>query len=65
MNNLKAELVRKGITKEEAAKILGISYTSIISKIAGRRDFSLSEAKTLSEKLGCTIEYLFKKEQDS
>lgn len=47
--NIKAERVRKGLTQEQVAKILGITKNSYNRKETGRSGFTLKEFRLLIE----------------
>jgi len=60
--NLKAEIARAGLHKEDLARLLNVSVDSLIEKLSGKKDFMLDEClkikSALAEKrLG--LEYLF------
>lgn len=62
--NVRAEMVRHGLTAEDLAATLGISAVSVSNKLLGKRPWTLPEAKQtvdyfngLGSKL--TIEELF------
>ena len=49
----------KDITCFEMAAILGLSKSSYCKKEKGIVKFSLTEAKTVADYLGCSIDYIF------
>lgn len=59
--NLEVELSRKGLTKRELAKILGIGGTTLSNKLNGKSIISLPEAMKIRNILGVamSIEELF------
>ena len=63
--NLRAEMVRAGISKHEVQKLLEISNNTYYSKMTGRTEFKLSEVEKLLalfyRKSGkvYSVEYLF------
>lgn len=56
---LKAYRMLKGIKQEKIAKILGITLTTYSNKETGKTQFSLDEAKKISDYLNVPIEQLF------
>ena len=54
-----AYLARTGKTKQELAKELGMSRTTLRSKINGQTEFTLSEGYALKEILNVTADELF------
>lgn len=54
-----AYLARTGKTKAELAKRLGMSRTTLHSKLNGDTEFTLSEGHELKNILGCTADELF------
>jgi len=50
-NEILSALVKNGISREEFAKNIGISYTSFTNKLNGKGTFKLSEAKKICETL--------------
>lgn len=65
--NLEAEMARKGITKGDVAKFLGVRYGTIIGKAKGRSQFSLAEAFKIKDHFfpDQDFEYLFKQDNQS
>ena len=63
--NLRAEMVRNGISKHEVQKLLEISNNTYYSKMTGRTEFKLSEVEKILalfyRKSGkvYSVEYLF------
>lgn len=45
--NLSAELVRRKLTQNDIAKLLGISISTMSYKMNGKSEFTLSEARTI------------------
>ena len=58
-SKLKGILVEKNITQQELAQILKISVSALNFKINGKSDFSVTEAKRVSNILEKTIEEIF------
>ena len=48
-NLLKAELIIKGISTDELAKILGINKSTLSKRINGKSEWTLSELKKVGE----------------
>lgn len=62
--NIKAELARNDMHMQDLANVLGLSVVSISSKVNGRRDWQLKEAKKVldffnSKGADYTLETLF------
>lgn len=59
--NLEAEMAREGILKKDISRCLDLRYATVIDKMKGRTQFSISEAFRLKDRFfpGLTIEYLF------
>lgn len=61
--NLEAEMVRKGINKNDLVKVLGGSKSSVYRKLTGECRISVGEAQKVNEILfpdcNFTIDYLF------
>ena len=59
--NLEAELSRKGLTKTELAKEMGITISTLSLKLSGKSNLTLPEALKIKEILNVnlTIEELF------
>lgn len=59
--NLEAEMARKGVSKSDLAKCLGVRYATVIDKTKGRSQFSMAEAFKIKEHFfsSCSLEYLF------
>ena len=62
--NIDAERARKGLSKEELAKALGVSYRAYY-KWMRRGTIPVSAAKKMAELFGVTIEYLSVKEESA
>lgn len=62
--NLRAEMARKKITSTELANKLNISTSTMSTKMNGKYDFTLEEAKEIQHILNTDIpiDVLFKKE---
>ncbi|WP_026889561.1 helix-turn-helix transcriptional regulator [Clostridium beijerinckii] len=56
---LKAYRMLKGVKQEDIAEILGITLTTYSKKETGKTQFSLHEAKKISDYLNVPIEQLF------
>ena len=50
-NEILSALAKQGMTRDEFAKKIGISYTSFTTKLNGKVTFKLSEAKKICEAL--------------
>lgn len=48
-NNLRAEMTRRNVNAKEIAKKLGKTEGTISSKITGKTDFTLDEARQIKE----------------
>lgn len=61
--NLKTEMVKKGITQRALANILKIHENTVANKLTGESNFSIEEAFIIKEYLfpQCDLTYLFKK----
>jgi DNA-binding Xre family transcriptional regulator len=58
--NLKAEIARHGKKKSELADKLGITENTLINKIKGKSEFTLTEIQTLLKEFPtATMDYLF------
>ena len=66
-HNLRAELVRAELTQKDIAEAIGVSKSTLTSKITGKTDFKRSEMVTISKMLSSpqrpslSIDYLFEK----
>ena len=62
--NLKAEMVRKRVSKKEMAALIGVSYNTICNKIKGKQKFFYDEACKIREHFfpELSLEYLFETE---
>ncbi len=58
-SKLKGLMAEKNMTQQELAQILQISISTLNFKINGRSDFSVKEAKKVSNFFGKTIEEIF------
>lgn len=59
--NILAEMARRGMSKAEMSKILGISLDTFNKKLRGSSDFTVAEIFKMQEVFndsGCTFEYL-------
>ena len=61
LNNLRAEMVRNGLTVKDVAKILGVSERTIRGKLIGETAFTVVEAFKLRDTAfpKMKLEYLF------
>lgn len=59
MRNLKSLRVKFNLTQESMAKILGISIIAYRNKENGHTQFTLGEAKIISETFKASIEEIF------
>lgn len=50
--DLKLKIIAKGLSQVQVAKLMGVSGTCLNQKLNGKREFSVNEAKKLSEILG-------------
>lgn len=59
--NLRAEIVRLGLTNKEFAEKVGIKPSTFSTKIQGKVEFTLSEAMKIKNFVGSEmpIEYIF------
>lgn len=53
-----AWLLEKGHTQKGLAKILGISTVCLGDKLSGKTDWTWTQAKTLAEFFGCSLDEL-------
>lgn len=66
--NLRAELTRYSITAEDLGNLLGIARPNVYTRLAGEKDFLLSEMITIQTYLELKtakkfeLEYLFSRE---
>ncbi|RXI55261.1 transcriptional regulator [Clostridium tetani] len=62
---LLGELVKKGLTKKDLAKKIGVSEKTIFNKLNGKSDFTLSEIKKIRDLVcpGASLEKLFEKSE--
>ncbi len=63
MENLRAEMIRYGVSALDIARVTGKTDRSIRDKISGKRDFTMSEGTTIRDHFfpGLSLEYLFAK----
>lgn len=61
LQNLKAEMVRYGVTASDLALVTNRTVKTINWKISGKYDFTLTESKSIRDKFfpGMSLEYLF------
>lgn len=59
--NLEAEMTRKGISRQDLAELIGVSYNTARNKIKGNNRFFFDEAYKIKEELfpEYSLEYLF------
>lgn len=64
--NLKAEMVKHGITQQTAASFLGMSSNNLSMKIREKVPFTVEEAKSLRDEFFPTaqLDYLFQSDGD-
>lgn len=62
-NNLRAEMTRHNVTPLMIAQAIGKTVKSVKNKMAGRTNFTISEACAIKEKFfpDMTLDYLFAK----
>ncbi len=60
--NLKAELVRKGLSLKDLSIIAGTRYETFCAKCRGDSELTIPEIYKILDYFGMTFEYLFKKE---
>ena len=65
--NLEAELIRKGLSKQEIAHSLNVGYNTLLAKMRGDSSFTLDEAFKIRKIVSAEkpIEYLFEKTDQS
>lgn len=51
-NELKAEVVRRGMTLKELAKAIDLSWTGFWKKTSGQNSFTLEEVRAIRDELG-------------
>ena len=56
--NLSAELVRRRLTQNDIAKLLGISISTMSCKMNGKSVFTLDEAKKIYDFLNPNVEFV-------
>lgn len=61
LRNLKAEMVRIGITNYDVSRLLGCSEKTVRNKMSGRSQFTISEAEKIRDHFfeSLSLEYLF------
>lgn len=62
--NLKAEMVRKGLSLKDLAKQTNIRYETFCKKCRGGAEFTIPEIYKIIEIFGMTFEYLFKRDEE-
>lgn len=62
LSNLEAEMKRKGISRNDIAEALDLSYRTIHSRFNGESEWSYSECVKIRDKFfsGMSLDYLFK-----
>lgn len=62
LSNLEAEMKRKGISRNDIAKDLNLSYRTIHSRFNGESEWSYSECVKIRDDFfnGMSLDYLFK-----
>lgn len=65
--NLEAEMVRKGITRQDVADLIEVSYNTARNKINGNNQFLLDEAYKVKKEFfpELSFEYLFEKQNQT
>lgn len=56
--NIRAEMGRRKITIRELAEGLGLSASTVSSKLNGKREFTLSEIERIARMFDCSLDYL-------
>lgn len=58
--NLRAEMVRNGISRKQVGKAVGLGTSSMDSRFQGRTDFKVGELVKIRDTFfpNCTLEYL-------
>ena len=58
--NLRAEMVRNGISRNQVGKAVGLGAATICSRFQGRTDFKVGELVKIRDTFfpNCTLEYL-------
>lgn len=51
---LKGKMAEKNVTQKELAHTLNVTENTFSSKLSGKRDFSLSEVRKISQRLSLT-----------
>lgn len=57
---LKGLMTEKNITQVQLAKLLGISVSTLNQKLNGKSDFTIQEAKKISEILNKEVDVIFR-----
>lgn len=60
--NMRAELVRRGMTVKDLAPEVQMKYPTLARKCSGAKDFTYSEITRILDYFGMTFEYLFEKD---
>lgn len=63
--NLELEMFKQKVSTKQLAEACGISESGMRNKLKGRNEPKLPEIKAISEKLGCSWEYLFAREDET
>lgn len=61
--NIKVEMTKRGLKIANIAQVLGKSYNTTLSKINGKKEFTLTELTTLSKLFDCSIDYLIEQKK--
>lgn len=58
--NLRAEMVRNGISRKQVGEVLGLVAASICSRFKGRTDFKVGELVKIRDTFfpNCSLDYL-------
>lgn len=56
LNELKAERVRKGLSRKDLADKLGVGSAWVYMRESGRREITLNELVRMAQAMGCTKE---------
>ena len=57
-NNIEAERVRNGMTKEELAKAIGVSYKTYYLWMSDKSPISVPALTKMADMFGVTLDYL-------
>lgn len=56
--NVKAEMVRRGLSQHAVAARLGLSQTAVSARLRGRTPFDINELVHVADLLGMTVDQL-------